>query len=279
MSRRNAGATDAVVDAPSPARRTMPHGPQHAQALRSHHVRRSVALAATAVVAFVGAGAATAAYTLSGNIESTNVDDALAHVERPTPPPADPNAGTPLNIVLLGIDSRDGDNINFASAENTAGARSDTTMVMHISADRDRVELISIPRDSTVSMPGCPLKDDKMSSPMSSTKFNSAFAVGYDYGGSVTAGATCTLTTIESLTDVRMDGFITIDFAGFQRMVDALGGVDICIPEAIDAPDAGLLKLDAGEQHLDGTQALQFARARKGKGLGDGSDLGRIGRQ
>ncbi len=108
------------------------------------------------------------------------------------------------------------------------------------------------------------------------TRFNAAFANGATVGGDVDSAAACTITTVESLTDVFVDGFVVVDFAGFQNMVTAIGGVPICIPEAIDSPKADL-KLDAGWQTLDGAQALGFARARYG--VGDGSDLSRIGRQ
>lgn len=234
----------------------------------------------TAVLAFGLAGGATAALTLTGNIDSVNTDELLATIDRPEAvEPTDPNGGDDLNIVIMGSDSRDGANGDFASSEGTSGARSDTTMVMHISADRSRVELISIPRDSTVDIPACPTTAGKTTSPVSHTKFNAAFAQGVLTGGDVASGALCTMTTIESLTDVRMDGFIVVDFAGFQKMIDALGGVQMCIPQDIDSPEAGNLVLSAGVQELDGATALQYARARKGKGLGDGSDLGRIGRQ
>ncbi len=234
----------------------------------------------TAALAFgVGAGA-TAALTLTGNIDSVDTDSLLAAVDRPEAvEPTDPNGGDDLNIVIMGSDSRDGENGSFASSENTGGARSDTTMVMHISADRSRVELVSIPRDSTVDVPACPTTDGTTTSPLRHTKFNAAFAQGVLAGRDVASGALCTMATIESLTGVRMDGFIVVDFAGFQKMIDALGGVQICIPQDISAPEAGNLVLSAGVQELDGATALQYARARKGQGLGDGSDLGRIGRQ
>jgi LCP family protein required for cell wall assembly len=89
-------------------------------------------------------------------------------------------------------------------------------------------------------------------------------------------GPACLITTIEGNTGLRMDHFAVVDFNGFRDMVDALGGVPICAPEAIDDPKAKL-KLSAGRHVLDGTQALGYVRARKT--LGDGSDLGRIERQ
>jgi len=237
-------------------------------------------MVATAALAFGIAGAATAAVTLTANIDAIDADAALAGVERPDEPtPTDPHAGTPMNLVLMGSDTRDGANGNFASSEGTGGARSDTTMVLHLSADRSRVELVSIPRDTTVDIPTCVTSSGSKTAPWRDTKFNAAFSQGYTTGGDIASGALCTLQTVEKLTGVRMTGFVVVDFAGFQTMIDALDGVDICIPEDISAPEAGNLTLAAGQQRLDGGTALQFARARKGEGLGDGSDISRIGRQ
>ncbi|ACZ31608.1 cell envelope-related transcriptional attenuator [Xylanimonas cellulosilytica DSM 15894] len=257
-----------------------PRLPSHARSFARHRVARSVGMVLTGVLAFGTAGGATAAITLSGNIDKVNVDEALGGIDRPdVVVPEDPNAGTPLNIVLMGSDTRSGENGNYAASEGTGGARADTTMILHLSADRTRAELVSIPRDTTVDIPACPTSDGRMTVPWRGTKFNASFAQGYTKGKDVASGALCTMATIESLTDVRMDGFVVIDFAGFQKMIDALGGVPICIPERIEAPEAGNLVLEAGQQTLDGGTALQYARARKGKGLGDGSDIGRIGRQ
>lgn len=261
----------------APSARTA-HRPTHARSLRHHGLARAVGMVLTAVLAFGVAGGATAALTLTGNIDSVDTDSLLAAIDRPEAvAPDDPNAGSALNIVLMGSDDRSGENGNLGGV--TEGARSDTTMVMHVSADRTRVELLSIPRDSTVDVPSCPTTSGTTTKPLYGTKFNAAFAQGVTGGKDVASGALCAMTTIESLTDTRMDGFIVVDFAGFQKMIDALGGVQVCIPEEIYAPQADDLHLLPGDQVLDGETALQYARARKGQGLGDGSDLGRIGRQ
>ena len=262
-----------VASSPEPVK-----GPAHARALRSQSLARLLGLGLTAVLAFVTVGGATAAVTLTGNIRSVDVDAALGADRPEKPKPDDPNAGEPLNIVVMGSDSRGGDNADIVG-DGTEGARSDTTMIMHISSDRKRVEMISIPRDTTVDVPSCPTSGGDQTSPVTGTKFNAAFAQGVLTGGDVESGALCTMHTIETLSDVRMDGFVVVDFAGFEKMIDALGGVELCIPEDVDAPKADHLVLSAGVQELDGTTALKYARARTGQGLGDGSDLGRIGRQ
>jgi LCP family protein required for cell wall assembly len=178
----------------------------------------------------------------------------------------------------MGSDSRGGDNRGLAGGED-AGARSDTTVIMHISGDRSRVEMISIPRDSTVDIPSCTTEDGTTTPELYSTKFNAAFAQGVQAGETVADGALCTVKAIEKLTGVFMNGFIVVDFAGFSSMVDAVGGVEVCVEEPIYSEDANHLSLDAGIHTLKGVKALDYARARKGDGLGDGTDLGRIGRQ
>ena len=249
-------------------------GPAHARTQRSHRVARTVGLVATAALAFGAVGGASALSNIQGNITSSGALDLLD--DRPaqtTPDPSDPNAGKPLNILVMGSDARGGENGH--EIEGVEGMRSDTTILVHVSADRSRVEMISIPRDSRVDVPACTTTNGKTTAP-ANTRFNAAFANGATVGGDVDSAAACTVRTVESLTDVFVDGFVVVDFAGFQNMVSAIGGVRMCIPEAIDSPKADL-QLAAGWQTLDGAQALGFARARYG--VGDGSDLSRIGRQ
>jgi LCP family protein required for cell wall assembly len=232
----------------------------------------------TAILAF-GAGGIAAAYNrFQGNIESKDVTSLLGS-ERPIAAPAadpnDPSSGRAVNLLLIGSDGRGGADGTIGGV--VAGARSDTTIVLHISADRKRIEAVSIPRDSHVQIPSCTMTNGKTTKAVGE-RFNAAFAYGSDTGGDTASAAGCTIKTVESLTKVRIDGYVVIDFAGFIKMIDALGGVAICIPNTMDAPKAGL-HLNAGYQTLDGTTALGYARARTGTGVGDGSDTNRIGRQ
>ncbi|WP_143755649.1 LCP family protein [Sanguibacter keddieii] len=251
--------------------------PAHARSLRRHKVGRIVALALVGVFTFTGTAAGALYYTLEHNIEAVNID-ALTNEDlrpaAPEPDPEDPNGGRALNILLIGSDARDGE--NGAIGGEAPGMRSDTTMVMHVSADRTRVEVVSIPRDSIVDLPSCLTSNGEVPA-QSKAMFNSAFAFGWDRGGDIESAVSCTRTAIESLTDVRMDGFMVVDFTGFEHMVDAIGGVPITLDAPINAPLADL-DLPAGEQVLNGQQALGLARARKGEGL-NGSDLQRIDRQ
>ena len=260
------GATD-------PAR-----GPSHARALNTQgRAARTVGMIVVAALSLAGAGGAAAMTQLTGNIETAEMT--VLGPDRPKEVlPEDPNAGTPLNIVIMGSDSRGGDNADLAGG-GEMGARSDTTVVMHISGDRSRVEMISIPRDSTVDVPSCTTQDGTTTPELYGTKFNAAFSQGVQYGGDVASGALCTVKAIEELTGVFMNGFVVVDFAGFSSMIDAVDGVNVCVEEPIYSEDANNLSLEAGTHTLRGVKALDYARARKGDGLGDGSDLGRIGRQ
>lgn len=269
----------AFPDFSAPSGTTTGDGPSHARTLARSGggVPRAVGLVVVAVLSLVVAGGATAVTQLTGNIEVAEM--AVLGTDRPEVVlPKDPNAGTPLNIVIMGSDSRGGDNADLAGGED-AGARSDTTVVMHISGDRSRVEMVSIPRDSTVDVPSCTTQDGTTTAELYGTKFNSAFSQGVQAGGDVASGALCTVKTVEQLTGVFMDGFVVVDFAGFSSMIDAVGGVEVCVEEEIYSEDANHLALEPGTHTLQGGKALDYARARKGTGLGDNSDLGRIGRQ
>jgi LCP family protein required for cell wall assembly len=173
------------------------------------------------------------------------------------------------NYLLVGSDTRAGSGdaeFQGTGQDVVTGARSDTTILVHLSAKRDKALLISFPRDSYVAIPSCTDDTGKVHLP-SKDKINAAFATG---------GASCTIKTIESLTQVRIDHYIEVDFAGFKNMVSSLGGVDVCLNKPAKDAMSGL-DLPAGVSHVDGDQALAFVRARYA--LGDGSDLGRIQRQ
>jgi LCP family protein required for cell wall assembly len=243
----------------------------------TRRVLRGTAIAATALLAF-GVGTAAATYArITGNVNHADISSLVGDDPRPTKAanPDDPNAGKDVNILLLGSDQRDGENADIGGS--FGGMRSDTTIVLHISADRSRVEAISIPRDSMVDVPSCTLSNGKKTGAYFGM-FNSAFATGWDQGGDIASAVGCTWKTVEKNTGVHIDHSVVVDFAGFEKMVDALGGVPICIPNEMISKKARL-HLQPGNQTLDGKEALGFARARTGTGVGDGSDTNRIGRQ
>jgi LCP family protein required for cell wall assembly len=252
---------------------------RHARRPRRHPFLRLTALVSLAVLSFVATGAATAYVRLQNNISSADVDHLLGD-DRPevvvTPDPDDPNQGMPVNILVMGTDLRD-DATGIAN-DGTEGERSDTTIVVHISGDRQRVELVSIPRDSLVDIPECLREDGSSSRAQHNAMFNSAFTVG-GQSGETSDGAACTQKTVEANTGVRIDHFVVVNMGGFADMVDGLGGVPICLPQEIYSPKANNLHLQAGNQVLTGAVAANYVRARTGQGLGNGSDTDRIRRQ
>jgi LCP family protein required for cell wall assembly len=203
---------------------------------------------------------------LNGNIKQANVRPLLGR----QPPDLHPRAE---NIAVIGSDGRQGQ--TGLDAPGLVTDQSDTLMIIHIPADRQWAEVMSIPRDSWVPIPSCMMGNGQMSSP-TQFKINEAFAVGNLYGNHTATGAACTIRTVEQDTGIYIDHFIVVDFNGFRDMVAALGGVGECNPTAIDDPQSGLF-LSAGWHLLTPDQALTYVRARYG--LGDGSDLERIGRQ
>jgi LCP family protein required for cell wall assembly len=225
----------------------------------------------------LGVAAAGWAYRhLSGNITSVDIDNALGDNRPPravtTPTPTGTASAAPLptgavNILVLGSDSRSGAENQELGGGDSTGARSDTAMVVHIEAGRTGATVVSIPRDTLVTRPSCPLPSGGSTREAYGVMFNTAYSVG---------GPVCAVKTVESMTNVRMDHYVEVDFAGFADLVDALGGVTVTTTQDIDDEDSRL-RLAAGTHHLDGTQALALARTRHG--VGDGSDLGRIGLQ
>ncbi|MEU6773433.1 LCP family protein [Streptomyces sp. NPDC046759] len=228
--------------------------------------RRMVRGTALGLAVFFTAAAGTgwALYArLSANITP---DDAaareLARYERERPTELVRGA---QNILLIGSDTRAGRG-NSAYGRDLGSERSDTTILLHLAADRRSATAVSLPRDLMVDIPGCRQADGGHSEPVFAM-FNHAFLLG---------GSACTIRTVEKLTDIRVDHHVVVDFSGFKEMVDAVDGVQVCLKEPVDDKDAKL-KLPAGKVMLDGEQALGYVRARKS--IGDGSDTERMERQ
>lgn len=200
---------------------------------------------------------------LSDNITADEAAAAeLARYERERPTELVRGA---QNILVIGSDTRTGDG-NRRYGRDSGTERSDTTILLHLAAGRRSATAVSLPRDLMVHVPGCLRRDGRRSEP-SFTMFNAAFAVG---------GSACTVRTVEKLTDIRVDHYAVVDFSGFKGVVDAVGGVQVCLTRPIH-DKAAKLRLPAGRVTLDGEQALGYVRARKS--LGDGSDTDRMDRQ
>lgn len=198
---------------------------------------------------------------LASNIHRLDIS-ALLGEDRPA------RAQGPLNVLVMGSDTRTGiGTTRFGTDTVEGGAHSDTNLLVHLSADRQRAVVVSIPRDSMTRAPRDCTDPRSRAQDGPVRQWNRNFTLG---------GPACTIRTLEAATGVFVDHFVVVDFRGFADMVDALGGVDVCTPVPIRDEDSAL-DLPAGRHHLDGERALGYVRVRKT--LGDGSDLGRIERQ
>lgn len=188
----------------------------------------------------------------------------------------DINAGKPVNFLVLGQDSRDGNNQSFTHDGETGDHQSDTTMIVQISADRTYMNIVSIPRDSMVDAPACETTKGHIPA-RKHVMFNSIFANGYAQGGDLASAASCSLKAVNELTGLDIQHFIVTDFSGLSNMIDAIGGVSLCIPEETRDTYTGV-NFKQGMQHLDGRLATQYARMRHDT-ASDGSDIMRTTRQ
>ncbi|WP_405670705.1 LCP family protein [Streptomyces sp. NBC_01530] len=210
------------------------------------------------IVVVGGTGAGYVYFKLNGNIKSVDIDSALG-----TSRPTKVDNGSE-NILVLGSDSRSGSNKKLGGGADDGSARSDTAMILHVYKGHKRASVVSIPRDTIIDRPECTDAKGVTHDAATGVMFNSAYSTG---------GATCAVKTVESVTDIRMDHYLEVDFSGFEKLVDKLGGVQVTTTKDIKDSKSHL-DLRAGSHKLDGEQALGLVRTRHG--VGDGSDLGRI---
>ncbi|MDX6333269.1 MAG: hypothetical protein QOG05_609 [Streptosporangiaceae bacterium] len=226
---------------------------------------RPLVAAAAIIATFAIVATSLVAYAkyrgLVGSIHRENVTAAMLGKRPPY------TAG--LNILVIGSDSRQGLGRKFGAG--VVGARSDTSMVLHIAPGHTRADIISFPRDSMVPVLAC--ANDKLGHPGQSAqpgvleRLNATFSAG---------GAPCLWKTLEQETGIRIQHFVEVNFAGFQSIVNDVGGVPVCLPFAINNPQSRL-RLGAGKHVVNGAQALAFVRLREN--VGEGSDTQRIQRQ
>lgn len=221
-------------------------------------------------VTVVGAGVTSVMGQLEGNITALDVSEQTGvTVTESDSVVVDQLTGqtAPFTMVVMGSDSRVGKgNKGYGSVDKFGAVeRSDTTIVLHVNADRSQAIGVSIPRDTLMMLPEC-TKDGKTVGGYEG-RFNEAMYLG---------GPGCVLKAVEKLSGLSIDNFMVIDFAAFKRITEAIGGVEICLEEDVNDPLSGL-NLDKGLHTVTGEEALAFVRARKT--LGDGSDTSRIRRQ
>lgn len=228
---------------------------------RKPREKRSKVLVVTAwtaasVVVLGGTGLGFVYFKLNGNIKGVDINQALG-----TDRPKNVDNGS-QDILVLGSDSRSGDNAKYGKDEGAA--RSDTAMVVHVNKGHKTASVVSIPRDTLISRPECKTDDGKTDPGGQRQMFNTAYEVG---------GPACAVKTVEKMSGIRMDHYVEVDFSGFKKLINTLGGVEITTKKAIRDKDSHL-NLKAGKHQLTGEQALGLVRTRHG--VGDGSDLGRI---
>ncbi|GAA3372197.1 LCP family protein [Streptomyces sannanensis] len=241
-----------------------------------HHGRRGKRrilrwTALTVSVLILGTGGAGYLYYehLNGNIKRKNLN--LGNTKM-----ADHKANaagqTPLNILLIGSDARDSEeNKKLGGAKNTFDGPplADVQMLVHLSADRSNMSVISMPRDTMLKMPKCTAEDGtEYKATTRRIQTNESLSRG---------GPGCTVATWYELTGITIDHFMLVDFAGVVSMADAIGGVPVCVKENVHSRNSkgqgSGLKLEKGTTYVKGKQALQWLRTRYG--FEDGTDLGR----
>ncbi|MER7545731.1 LCP family protein [Actinomadura sp.] len=179
-----------------------------------------------------------------------------------------------MTILVAGVDRREGltkAQQKAAKLGHEPGERSDTMLLVHVSRDHDSVSVVSLPRDSYVTIPAHRSNGSEGAKGTRVPARPGKLTWAYQFGG-----PDLTVSTVKQATGVSIDHYVEVNFYGFVHMVDALGGVDVCVEQPVNDAKSGL-RLPAGTSHVDGLKALAFARARYA--LTGGSDLGRIDRQ
>jgi LCP family protein required for cell wall assembly len=216
-------------------------------ASRKARQRRALLMVSSALSAVVLLAAASAWAVTS------YVNDSLTRVNAGT---GGTPASGPLNILIAGLDERTGltrqQQLRLHVGASSGETDTDTLMLVHVPADHRDVEVVSLPRDSWVNIPGHGMN-----------KINAALGIG---------GPQLMVSTVEQATGLQINDYVEINFLGFVKVIDALGGVNICLPYAVDDPDSGL-HISAGVHHVDGITALEYARDRHSFPT---SDLARI---
>ncbi|MEV7676621.1 LCP family protein [Streptomyces sp. NPDC088752] len=204
-----------------------------------------------------------------GHALMTGLDTGLTRVDPFKDMKNRPQAGHGMNVLVVGTDGRDRITPEERAKYRLGGAPcncTDTVMLVHVSQDRDRASVVSLPRDSYAEMPEHTDLTSGERHHAHPVKLNAAYAEG---------GPALTVRTVESMTGVKIDHYLEVDFTSFMRTVDAVGGVRICTPKPLKDAYTGL-DLAAGTHELDGGQALQYVRSRHVDGA---ADIGRMQRQ
>jgi LCP family protein required for cell wall assembly len=225
-----------------------------------HHRRAIATVIATTLVALaLATGSLVAVFYkhLDANLKTGQAIKHLAKKKHTGPK-------DPLNILVMGIDTRSGAGNKIDNETGEGG--SDTNILLHVSADRKTAYGVSIPRDTLVDRPTCTTTSGKTIPGGTAQMWNKAYALG---------GPACTARQLEAVSGIEIDGYLTVDFEGFKSMVDAIDGVQVCIPKPVNDQAHGIV-FKAGTQTLKGQQALNYVRERYST---PNADIGRMKRQ
>ena len=243
-----AGGPDEAGDAESEA--AIPEAPPR----RRHRVRNTVLVVLSLFIIAAGGVFAYAVYdvhSLTRNLKHT----VLLPPGFTQPPEAvDAYGASPLNILLIGSDTRDTSQDAQLGGDTGPGANADSEMLIHLSADRSNATILSIPRDTITQLPECAGGGDGM--------VNSALQYGPQ----------CQVAAVHQLTGLTIDHYVMFDFSGVVSISQDIGGIPVCVTANVKDPNSGLM-LDKGTTNVQGLQALQFLRTRDA--FYDGSDIGR----
>lgn len=218
--------------------------------------RRTVVLALSAVVALVLLVTIGVVVRVQSSLSVVTIHDD----DRAVSAPADQD---PLTILVVGSDSRALEGERHGVDDGSR--RSDALIVVHLARGDARVDAVQIPRDTVLELPACP--------DVGEGSFDGGRGM---INGALNHGLACTVAAVEALSGLHLDHAVELDFDGFVAVVDAIGGLPICLPEPMQ-DDQAALDLPAGEQVLTGTEALALVRTRHA--VGDGSDLARLDNQ
>lgn len=245
-----------MADQSSSGSRIRSSGKRRKRPTKSRRAMTVAGCSLAGLVLVAGSGVGYAYFKLNGNIQGVDINARLG-ADRPQ----NVDNGS-MDILVLGSDSRSGANTEYGVDQGAA--RSDTAMVVHVYQGHKKASVVSIPRDTLVDRPQCADDKGKAVSGQKRAMFNTAYEVG---------GPACAVKTIEKMSGIRMDHYIEVDFTGFKKLIDELGGVKITTTKPINDSKSHL-DLPPGTHTLDGEQSLGLVRTRKS--VGDGSDLGRI---
>ncbi|WP_437099924.1 LCP family protein [Streptomyces narbonensis] len=246
----------------TPPRRPAPRPPAPVRRRRRRRPRWGMRMATALSVVVLAAGGI-------GHAVVTGLDTGITRVDPFKDMKNRPQAGHGMNVLVVGTDGRDRITPEEKEKYRLGGAPchcTDTVMLVHISEDRERASVVSLPRDSYAEMPEHTDLTSGKRHNSHPVKLNAAYAEG---------GPGLTVRTVESMTGVKIDHYLEVDFTSFMRTVDAIGGVQICTTRAVKDSYTGL-DLAAGTHELDGGQALQYVRSRHIDGA---ADIGRMQRQ